>query len=50
MNQTWLTWGMRGFIGAVFVFSLFGPWPLSLLIGMLALGCYWFKDEVGSHL
>lgn len=50
MKATWLIWGMRGFIGLVFLLSLFGPYALSILIGCLGLGCYWFRDEVGSHL
>ena len=50
MKATWLIWGMRGFIGLVFCLSLFGPYGLSILIGCLGLGCYLFRDEVGSHL
>ncbi len=50
MKATWLIWGMRGFIGLVFVASLFGPYALSILIGCLALGCHYFRDEVGSSL
>lgn len=50
MNQIWLTWAMRAFIGSVFVICLFGPYGLSILIGCLSLGCYFFRNEVGSHL
>lgn len=50
MWQNWITWGMRGFIGSVFVLSLFGPYTISILIGCLCIGCYCFRDEVGSHL
>lgn len=50
MNQNWLTWGMRGFIGAVFVLCLFGPYALSILIGAIGVGCYYFRNEAGSHL
>ena len=50
MKSMWLTWGMRSFIGSVFVICLFGPYALSILIGCLCLGCYYFRDEVGSHL
>ncbi len=50
MKSMWLTWGMRSFIGSVFVICLFGPYALSILIGCLGLGCYSFRDEVGSHL
>lgn len=50
MKATWLVWGMRGFIGLVFTLSLFGPYALSVLIGCLGVGCYYFRDEVGSHL
>ncbi|WP_157733002.1 hypothetical protein [Bosea sp. AS-1] len=50
MKSTWLTWGMRTFIGSVFVICLFGPYALSILIGCLGLGCYCFRNQVGSHL
>ena len=50
MKSMWLTWGMRSFIGSVFVICLFGPYALSILIGCPGLGCYYFRDEVGSHL
>jgi hypothetical protein len=50
MKQILLTWSMRGFIGSVFVLCLFGPYALSILIGCLCIGCYCFRDEVGSHL
>ena len=50
MKTTYLTWGMRGFIGFVFLLCLFGPYGLSILIGCLGLGCYCFRNEVGSHL
>lgn len=50
MRATWLTWGMRGFIGSVFVLCLLGPYAISILIGCLSLGCYCFRDEAGSHL
>lgn len=50
MKTTYLTWGMRSFIGFVFLLCLFGPYGLSILIGCLGLGCYCFRNEVGSHL
>lgn len=50
MKIIWLTWGMRAFIGSVFVMCLFGPYALSILIGCLGFGCYCFRNEVGSHL
>ena len=50
MNGTWSAWAMRAFIGSVFIACLFGPYALSILIGCLGLGCYYFRDEVGSHL
>lgn len=43
-------WAMRAFIAGVFVLSLFGPYAISILIGCLGLGCYFFRDEAGSHL
>lgn len=50
MKIAWLTWLMRGFIAFVFVLCLFGPYGLSILIGCLGLGCYFYRNEVGSHL
>lgn len=43
-------WLMRGFIAAVFLLCLFGPYALSILIGCLGLSCYLFRDQAGSHL
>lgn len=50
MKASWSIWLMRGFIASVFVLCLFGPYALSILIGCLGLGCYFFRDEAGSHL
>ena len=50
MKNTWLIWAMRAFIGSVFLLCLTGPYALSILIGCFGLGCYFFRDEVGSHL
>ncbi|TCR63531.1 hypothetical protein [Bosea sp. BK604] len=50
MKIAWLIWLMRGFIAFVFVLCLFGPYGLSILIGCLGLGCYFYRNEVGSHL
>jgi hypothetical protein len=41
---------MRSFIAAVFFLCLLGPYGLSILIGCLGLGCYYFRNEAGSHL
>jgi hypothetical protein len=41
---------MRSFIALVFVLCLFGPYGLSILIGCVGVGCYFFRNEVGSHL
>jgi hypothetical protein len=50
MKSTWLTWTMRGFIASVFLLCLFGPYGLSILIACFGAGCYFFRDEAGSHL
>lgn len=50
MKIAWLIWLMRGFIAFVFVLCLFGPYGLSILIGCLGIGCYFYRNEVGSHL
>lgn len=50
MKIDWLAWSMRGFIMTVFVLCLFGPYALSILIGCMGMGCYFFRDQVGSHL
>lgn len=50
MKAPWSIWLMRGFIASVFLFCLFGPYGISILIGGLSLGCYLFRDEAGSHL
>jgi len=49
--DSWLSvWLMRGFIASVFVLCLFGPYGLSILIGVVALACHCFRKEAGSHL
>jgi hypothetical protein len=50
MKASWSIWLMRSFIASVFVLCLFGPYALSILIGCLGLGCYFFRNEAGSHL
>jgi len=50
MNPKASIWAMRSFIACVFIVSLFGPYVISILIGCLGLGCYFFRDEAGSHL
>lgn len=50
MKNSWLIWMMRSFIVAVFMLCLLGPYALSVLIGGVGLGCYFFRDEAGSHL
>ena len=50
MKNSWATWMMRSFIALVFVSSLFGPYAISIMLGVLMLGYHYFRDEVGSHL
>ncbi|MFN3671884.1 MAG: hypothetical protein ACK4VM_08260 [Bosea sp. (in: a-proteobacteria)] len=50
MKASWTIWMMRSFIGLVFVSSLFGPYAISIMLGVLMLGYLYFRDEVGSHL
>jgi hypothetical protein len=44
MTLDWRNGLMLGFIGAVFVACLFGPYMISLMLGALGLLCYLSKQ------
>jgi len=50
VKNSWAIWMMRSFIALVFVSSLFGPYAISIMLGVLMLGYHYFRDEVGSRL
>lgn len=50
MTASWTVWLMRGFIACVVVLSLFGPYAISILIGLLGLGIYLYGDGTRSQI
>lgn len=49
MSASWTVWLMRAFIGSVVVLSLFGPYAISILLGLLGLGVYFYGDDARSR-
>lgn len=46
MTLDWRSGLMLGFISAVFIACLFGPYMISVMLGALALMCYVFVRNI----